>query len=130
MVFYTLSCLIEHKESKDLVIKNNSIDNIYMLNLEYASMHGTKCLVAKGGDFWLWHRLLSHVHFDLISKISSKNMVTSLPKIKLSNDKLCDTCQLGKQTRVLFESNFFVSMSKYHELLHLNSRSFVNKKFN
>ena len=51
IVFYTLSCIIEHKASKDLLFKGSRIDNIYMLDLDDVSMHGTKCLVAKGEDY-------------------------------------------------------------------------------
>lgn len=53
-----------------------------MLDLDDVSMHVTKCLVAKNDDSGLWHRRLRHVHFDLLNKISSKNLVVGLPKIK------------------------------------------------
>lgn len=48
--FDPLICLIEHKASKDLVFKGYRIDNIYILDLDDVSMHGIKCLVAKGED--------------------------------------------------------------------------------
>lgn len=61
-----------------------------MLDLDDVSMYGTMCLVSKGEDSWLWHRRLSHVHFDLINKITSLNLVVGLPKIKFLKGKLCD----------------------------------------
>lgn len=48
VIFYSFSCIIEHKTSNDLVLKGSRIDNIYMLDLDDVSMHETKFLVAKG----------------------------------------------------------------------------------
>lgn len=120
MIFDTLSCLIEHKASKDLVFKGYRIDNVYMLDLDDVSMYGTKCLATKGGDSWLWHRRLSLMHFDLIKRITSKNVVFDLPKINFSKDKLCDAFQIGKQMRVSFKLKKVISASKPLELLHLD----------
>lgn len=86
VVFDTLRCLIENKASTDLVFKGSRIDNIYMLDSDYVSMHGSKRLVTKSEDYWVWNRRLSYVHFDLINKIVSKNLVIGLPKIKFSKD--------------------------------------------
>ena len=72
--------------------------------LDDASMHDAKCLVTKKEDSWIWHRSLGHVHFDLINKITYKNLVVGIPKAKFSKYKLCDAFQMGKQTRVLFKS--------------------------
>lgn len=84
IVFDTLSFLIGHKASKDLVFKGSRIENVYMLDLDDMSMHENKCSVAKNEDYWLWHRHLSHMHhLDLLNKITSKNLVVGLPKIKL-----------------------------------------------
>jgi len=44
------------------------------------SSSGSKCLVAKNEDSWLWHRRLSHVHFDLLNKIVSKDLVADYLK--------------------------------------------------
>lgn len=62
-MFDTLSCVIENKTSNDLVFKGFRIENVYRVDLYGVSMHGTKCLVAKSEESWLWHRCLTHVHF-------------------------------------------------------------------
>lgn len=74
------------------MFKGSRVDNIDLLDLDDVSMYGTKCLVTKNEDSWLWHRCLWHVYFELINKISSKNLVVGLPKIKFSKDKICDAC--------------------------------------
>lgn len=118
--FNTLSCLIEHKANKSLMIKESRVDNIYFLVLDDVSMYGTKCLVANNENSWLWHRRLGHVHFDLINKITSKNIGVGLPKIKFCKDKLCNTCQMRKQMRVSFKYKNIISTLKAYELLHLD----------
>lgn len=85
------------------MFKGSRVENVYMVNPDDVSMHGTKCLVTKNEDYWLLHRRLSHVHFDLPNKIASKNLVVGLPKVKFLKDKLCDACEMGKQIRVSFK---------------------------
>jgi len=102
------------------MFKGLRVNNVYVLDLDDVSSSGAKCLMAKNEDSWLWHRRLSHVHFDLLNKIVSKDLVVELPKIKFEKDRLCDACQKGKQTRVSFKPKKVVSTSKPLELLHLD----------
>lgn len=60
------------------------------------------------------------MHFDLLNKITSKNLVVGLPKIKFLKDKLCDVFQMGKQTIFSFKPKKVISTSKPLELLHLD----------
>jgi hypothetical protein len=118
--FNTQCCIIQHNNVKDIMFKGLRVDNVYVLDLDDVSLSGVKCLMAKNEDSWLWHRRLSHVHFDLLNKIVSKDLVIGLQKIKFEKDKLCDACQKGKQTRVSFKPKNIVSTSKPLELLHLD----------
>jgi len=120
ITFNTQCCIIEHNDDKDVMFKGLRVNNVYDLDLDDVSSSGAKCLIAKNEDSWLWHRHLSHVHFDLLNKIVSKDLVVGLPKIKFEKDRLCDVCQKGKQTRVSFKPKKVVSTSKPLELLHLD----------
>jgi len=120
ITFNTQCCIIEHNDDKDVMFKGLRVNNVYVLDLDDVSSSGAKCLIAKNEDSWLWHRRLSHVHFDLLNKIVSKDLVVGLPKIKFEKDRLCDACQKGKQTRVSFKPKKVVSTSKPLELLHLD----------
>ena len=71
-------------------------------------------------DSWLWHRHLTHVNFDLLNKIVTKDLVIGLPKMNFLKDHLSDACQKGKQTRVSFKSKNVVSTSRPLELLHMD----------
>jgi hypothetical protein len=91
-----------------------------MLDLNEVSLTSDKCLVTMSEDSWLWHRRLTHVNFDLLNKIVSKDLVLGLPKIKFTKDHLCDACQKGKQTRISFKSKNIVSTTRPLELLHMD----------
>jgi len=102
ITFNNQGCITEHNDDKDIMFKGLCVNNVYVLDLDDVSSSGDKCLMAKNEDSWLWHKCLSHVHFDLLNKIVFKDLVVELPKIKFEKDKLCDVYQKGKQTRVSF----------------------------
>ena len=69
---------------------------------------------------WLWHRRLGHASMDLMSKMVKKNLVKGLPKVNYERNRLCDACQLGKQTRNTFKPKNLVPTIRPLELLHMN----------
>ena len=69
---------------------------------------------------WLWHRRLAHISMHSLSKLIKKDLVLSLPKLNFEKDRICDACQLGKQTKVSFKSKNTVSTSRPLELLHMD----------
>ena len=58
------------------------------------------CLVADNAQSnelsWLWHKRLGHASFHLIDKLIKKDLVVGIPHITFNEDKICETCQLGK----------------------------------
>jgi hypothetical protein len=120
ITFNTQCCIIQQNDDKNVMFKGLRVDNVYVLDLDDVSSSGDKYLIVKNEDSWLWHKRLSHVHFDLLNKVMSKDLVIGLLKIKFEKDKLCDACQKGNQTRVSFKPKNIVSTSKPLELLHLD----------
>ena len=64
------------------------------------------CLVATQAKInetsWLWHRRLGHANIHLITKLIKNDLVNGIPNLSFEEDKICDACQLGKQTRNSF----------------------------
>lgn len=60
------------------------------------------CLLTSITDQgWLWHARLGHLNFQSINHMTSSNLVRGVPKIsKIS--KVCNSCMLGKQSRLPF----------------------------
>ena len=55
-----------------------------------------------------------------MSKLAKKNLVKGLPKVSYERNRLCDACQLGKQTRNTFKPKNIVSTTRSLELLHMD----------
>lgn len=67
----------------------------------------------------LWHFRLAHVNpFDL-KKMIDKNMVDGIDSIDvISNEQFCDSCVMGKQTRLPFSKKGVNRSTRVLELIH------------
>ena len=54
----------------------------------------------------------------ILFKIIKNDLIFSLSKISFDKDKICDACQLGKQTRISFKAKNIISTSKPLEFLY------------
>ena len=79
-----------------------------------------KCLNAFNEDSWLWHRRLGHISFDHLSKINSKELEKGIPYLKSEKNRICDACQLEKQTKSSFKSIKDIMTSRPLELIHMD----------
>ena len=55
-----------------------------------------------------------------MSKLVKKNLVKGLRKVNYKRNRICDACQLGKQTRNTFKPKNIVSTIRPLELLHMD----------
>ena len=104
LFFDESSCKIFDCKTNDCILTRFREDNVYiikMLNLDCS----TKCLNAFDEISWLWHRRLGHASFNHLSRINFKESVKGIPYLKFEKDRICGACQLGKQTKVLFQTN-------------------------
>ncbi|XXG85802.1 hypothetical protein AAC387_Pa11g0820 [Persea americana] len=75
------------------------------------------CLMSQAEESWLWHRRLGHINFNSMSKLYSAKAVRGIPEISKPSNTICDSCQKGKQTRVVFKTKEHHS-SKPLQLIH------------
>jgi hypothetical protein len=78
------------------------------------------CNKATIDDSELWHQRLGHLNFTDMLKIASKDIVKDLPKMEKTGKRICDPCQLGKQTRAAHKKTSGILTSKNLELLHID----------
>ena len=57
---------------------------------------------------------------SILAKISKNDLIKGLPKIKFKKDKICDACQLGKQTRISFKFINMLNTARPLQLLHMD----------
>jgi len=55
-----------------------------------------------------------------LNRITSKELVIGLPKLKFENDKVCEACQIGKETKTSFKQKQFVSTTRPLGMLHMD----------
>ena len=62
--------------------------------------------VGHNASSTLWHARLSHVSFQLLQKISTKQLLDGVPIFKdIQHDEICPGCQYGKSHRLSFTSS-------------------------
>ena len=124
VTFESSLCIVSTLLDDSIKFIGHRIGNIYMIDLNEIAMKSGQCLSALDDKMkeigWLWHRRLGHASIHTISKLISKNLVKGLPKIDFENFRICDACQLGKQTRESFKSKNIVSTSRPLELIHMD----------
>ena len=119
------NCIIENVSDRKVLLVGNRDDNVYTIDLNDCPTND-KCLSILLYNAWLWHRRLGHASMHLISNISKNSLARGLPQFKFKKDKICDTCQMGKQTKFSFKSknmisaanlfNYYISL----QLLHMD----------
>ena len=92
---------------------------VYMIDMSNLHCNAT-CLNTFNEDSWLWHRRLGHISFDYLSRINNKKMVKVIPCLKFEKDRICDACQLEKQTKSSFKTIKDILTSRTLELIHMD----------
>ena len=120
--FESLLCIVTNLLDNSIIFINNRQGNIYMIDLNEVSINN-HCLVAIQTNInetsWIWHRRLGRASTNLITKLLKHNLVKEISNLSFENDKICDACQLGKQTKNTFKSKNIVSTTRPLELLHI-----------
>ena len=121
--FGTIMCVITNPMDDSFIFIGNRYENVYIIDLNNIS-NLSQCLMAnevKNDEIsWLCHRRLGHASMDLMSKLVKKNLVKGLLKVNYERNRLCDACQLGKQTKNTFKPKNIVSTTRPLELLHMD----------
>ncbi|XP_073224716.1 uncharacterized protein [Cicer arietinum] len=114
------SCIIEHKENKDIRLVGDRINNIYMLDFNALPASTPCCLLFNSDENWLWHKKVAHIHMDHLNKLVSKQLVLGLPNRKFTKDKLCDSYEKSKLVKSSFPPIDLVQTNKVLQLIHMD----------
>ena len=92
---------------------------MYVIHIDEVVLNVESCLIANDvNDSWLWHRRLGHASKKTLSKLVKNDLVIGLSKLSFDKDKICYSCQFGKQVRNSFKLKNLISTSRPLELLH------------
>jgi len=110
---------ISNEISGKVLFTGRRVNNIYLLDI-MNNCSENECLLSKSDESWLWHRRLAHIHTNHLNKLKSKDLVSSLPNLKFQDNRLCDACVKGKQTRTSFKTKDMISTNKTLDVLHMD----------
>ncbi|XP_062075968.1 uncharacterized protein LOC133780108 [Humulus lupulus] len=68
----------------------------------------------------LWHYRLGHLNFRDLKRIVKLQAVRGIPEMKVTRDRLCGPCQLGKQTKASHPPVNMLLTSRVLELIHVD----------
>nr|GEY90672.1 hypothetical protein [Tanacetum cinerariifolium] len=121
VAFRKSTCFVRDLRGNDLLTGNRGSD-LYTTSLQESTSLTPLCLMAKASptQAWLWHRRLSHLNFNYINRLSKKDIVIGLPKLKYVKDQICSSYELSKEKRSSFKSKVVSSSKRRLNLLHMD----------
>ena len=86
LIFSSIDCEIR-KEGTNILVPMvvRTPDNIYILN----DIGKESCCLGKEDESWLWHKIMGHINFDNLVKISKKEAVRDMPEITKPTNAVC-----------------------------------------
>nr|XP_043639289.1 uncharacterized protein LOC122610360 [Erigeron canadensis] len=108
-------------ESNVVLIANRD-ESLYSFDMRNPTVSKEVCFMSKTQDElnWLWHKRLSHMNLKDINKLYKKELVSGLPVIKYEKDKLCGSCEKGKQHKASFKLKSCSTIDSCLDLLHMD----------
>ena len=98
--FKSSICYVACSITNNVIFSRYRNENVYVVDLDNIDINNLQCLIVNNANsnesFWLWNHRLAHANMDLISKLSKKDLVRGLPKLKYQINQICKACQLGK----------------------------------
>jgi hypothetical protein len=97
------------------------IRNIFQADFSSAQS-SLRCLISQSFfELWKWHRILGHLIFDLLCRLSGLGLLRGLPLLKFESDLVCAPCRHGKMI-VASHSLVNTMMTKHPgQLLHMDT---------
>jgi transposase InsO family protein len=112
--------LISSVDGSNLMFKGFRYENLYLVDFSSCETKLTTCLFSKASLGWLWHRRLGHVGMKQLNRLTKHDLVRGLKDVKFEKNKLCSSCQAGKQVANTHPNKSQMSTHRPLELLHMD----------
>jgi transposase InsO family protein len=107
------------RRSDDLVAFKGVLEGqLYLVDFNRAELD--TCLIAKTNWGWIWHRRLAHVGMKNLHKLLKGEHILGLTNVLFEKDRVCSTCQTGKQVGVHHPHKNIMTTDRPLELLHMD----------
>ena len=88
-------------DGSNLIFKGFKYENLYLVEFNAREAQLSTCLLTKSNMGWLWHRRLGYVVMKQLNRFVKHDLVRGLKDVVFEKDKLCSSCQAGKQVETL-----------------------------
>jgi transposase InsO family protein len=112
--------LISSVDGSNLMFKGFRYKNLYLVVFSSNEAKLTTCLFFKASLGWLWNRRLGHVGIRQLNQLSKYDLVRGFKDVKFEKNKLCSSCQVGKQVANTHPYKSQMSTHRPLELLHMD----------
>ncbi|MBJ4058694.1 DDE-type integrase/transposase/recombinase, partial [Salmonella enterica subsp. enterica serovar Goldcoast] len=108
--------------SGEPVFEISRFERIFCANFSASSASSPRCLVASDSlDLVLWHRRLGHIGFDHFTRVSCKDLIRGLLRLKAVRDLVCSPYRHGKMVSASHPPLTLVMTDGPGQLLHLDT---------
>jgi hypothetical protein len=104
-------------DGSNLIFKGFRYENLYLVDFNGSDAQLSTCLFTKSNMGWLWHIRLGHIGIKQLNRLVKHDLVRGLKDVVFEKDKLCSSCQAGKQVGNTHPKKSIMSTSKAFELL-------------
>jgi hypothetical protein len=94
--------------------------HLYLVDFNENKAELDTCLIAKTNMGWLWHHRLAHVGMKNLHKLLKGEHILGLTNVHFEKDRVCSTCQAGKQVGVHHPRKNIMTTDRPLELLHMD----------
>jgi hypothetical protein len=124
VTFNLNGCFVEDmKNQGKLIAKRERNGQMFTLGVNMLEVNFILFTHGKGiEDSGIWHKRVGHVNLQRLKLMEKQNLVGGLPKFGTEKVmlKVCEACQLGKQTRHPFPAQTTHVNSKPLKMIHSN----------
>jgi hypothetical protein len=84
-------------DGSNLIFKGFRYENLYLVDFNASDAQLSTCMFTKSSMGWLCHRRFGHVGIKQLNRLIKHDLVRGLKDVVFEKDKLCCSCQAGKQ---------------------------------
>ena len=96
-IFWVDDVEIISVDDSNLIFKGFRYKNLYLVDFNASEAQLSTCLFTKSSMGWLWHKRLGHIGMKQLNRLVKHSLGRGLKDVVFEKDKLCSSCQAGKQ---------------------------------
>jgi transposase InsO family protein len=119
-LFTDIGVTVFRRSDDSIAFKGVLESPLYLVDFNENTAEFNTCLIAKTNMGWLWHHRLAHVGMKNLHKLLKGEHILGLTNVHFEKDRVCSTCQAGKQVGAHHPHKNIMTTDMPLELLHMD----------